>query len=225
MVGAVILALVGVVVGVGWWLGAIGAVAGAGVAWWLVHRTPDRALAAIGAVPLQGASRLENLVEGLCLANGITVPHLMVVESGARNTCVIGLAEPHASLVVTRGLLDNLGRIELEGVVARQLALIKSGHGAFGTLVAGIASVWPGAIDRLVPERSDVVADMRAVGLTRYPPGLLEALEQIETDPVLTSAPGWTRHLWIEDPVGPANGRPGSSHSPIDERLATLREL
>jgi heat shock protein HtpX len=216
---------VGVVAGVGWWLGLVGAVAGAAVAWWFVHRTPDRAIAAIGATPLRGASRLENLVEGLCLANGIPVPRLMVVESSAFNTCAIGLAEPHATLVVTRGLLDGLGRIELEAVVARQLALVKGGHAALGTLVAGVASVWSGASDRLVPERSDVVADIRAVGLTRYPPGLLDALAKIESDPVLASAPGWTRHLWIEDPVGPAAGRPGSSHSPIDERLATLREL
>ncbi len=219
------MALVGVLSGLGWWLGAVGAVAGAAVAWWFIHRTPERALAAVGAVPLADAPRIENLVEGLCLTLGTTAPRLLIIESDARNAFVVGLSEAETSLVVTRGLLDGLSRMELEAVVARQLTLVKQGHVGHGTLVAAIASLWNGAIARFVEDRADVVADIEAVGLTRYPPGLLGALESIAADNKVASAPSWTRHLWIEDPLSPAGGRPTSFHSPIDERLATLREL
>lgn len=216
-------ALIGLLSGIGWWLAIVGALLGAAVAWWMVHRTPDRVLAGVGAVPLTGASRLENLIDGLCLTNGIPLPALMVVETDARNTATVGIRGSYA-LVVTRGLLDDLSRIELEGVVARQLWLIKSGHAGMGTLVAAIAPFWAGAVERAIPPRSDVVADVDAVGLTRYPPGLLDALEKIDSSPALT-VPKWTRHLWIEDPGSPADGRTGSYHSPLDERIATLREL
>lgn len=225
LAGAVLVGLLGWLVGLRWWLAFIGAALGAGVAWWHIHRTPQRVLAAVGAADLRDAPRLENLVEGLCLSSGIAVPALRVIESPARNAFTVGLSEATTSLVVTRGLLDGLSRMELEGVVARQLWLIKHGDTDRGTLVAAIASVWAGAVDRLTDPRADVTADMEAVGLTRYPPGLLGALETIEADHVVASAPSWTRHLWIEDPVSSAGGRPSSSHSPIDERLATLREL
>lgn len=217
--------VVGWLVGIGWWMGLVGAAVGAAVAWWHVQRTPGRALAATGSVELERAPRLENLVEGLCLANGINRPKLMVIESSAMNAFTVGLSEASASLVVTRGLLEGLSRMQLEGVVARQLWLIKQGDTAAGTVVAAIGAIWGGAVERLVDRRADVVADVEAVGLTRYPPGLLGALETIDGDHMVASAPGWTRHLWIEDPVSSAGGRPSSSHSPIDERLATLREL
>lgn len=215
----------GWLIGLGWWLGLAGAVVAAAAVWWHIQRTPDRVLAAVGATDLTDASRLENLVEGLCLTNGITPPRLMVIDSSSRNILAVGVDEEGSALVVTRGLLDNLNRMELEGVVARQLWLIKHGDTAMATLVAAIAPLWSGLVDRLVASRIDVVADIEAVGLTRYPPGLVSALESIGEDHEVNSAPSWTRHLWIEDPGASAGGRPSTSHSPIDERLATLREL
>lgn len=223
-VGVVFL-LVGLLLGIGWWFGLVGLAAGAGLARLYVQRTVERVLVAVGAVPLTDAARLENLVDGLCVANGIAHPRLMVVDSPARNAAILGLTPRHSTLVVTRGLLDESTRIELEGVVARQLALVKSEHAALATVVAAIAVVWAGAPQRLLPARADLLADLDGVAYTRYPPGLIGALERIAGSTSLDSAPRWTRHLWIDDPVSPAHGRAGSFHSPIDERIATLREL
>jgi heat shock protein HtpX len=224
VVGAALAAL-GVVLGVGWWPGVLGLVIGAGLARLHVQRSVDRVVDAVGAVPLGDAPRLENVVDGLCVANGIAHPRLMVVETAARNACVLGLNQRHSTLLVTRGLLDHLSRIQLEGVVARQLALVKSGHAALATVVAAIAPVWSGAPQRLLPARADLLADLDGVGYTRYPPGLIDALQTVAAAPQIAAAPRWTRHLWIDDPVGPADGRAGSLHSTIDERIATLREL
>lgn len=225
LLGALVFGIVGLLLALGWWPALVGAVAGALLGRLLVQRAVGRIVAGIGAVPLGDAPRLENLVEGLCVANGIVRPRLVVVEAPAHNACAVGLNPRHSTLIVTRGLLDHLTRIELEGVVARELALVKSGHAALATVVAVIASFSPALAQRLLPERADVVADMAAVGLTRYPPGLLDALDKIRRDPGLDQVPRWTRHLWIEDPEGPASGRSGPFHSSIDERIATLREL
>jgi heat shock protein HtpX len=214
-----------VLVGLGWWTGAVGLVVGAGLARLHVQRSVERVVASLGAVPLADSPRVDNLVDGLCVANGIAHPRLLVVETSARNACVVGLNPRHSTLVVTRGLLEHLSRIQLEGVVARQLALVKSGHAALATVVAAITPLWSAAPQRLLPERADLLADLDGVGYTRYPPGLIDALQSVATAPQIEAAPRWTRHLWIDDPVGPADGRAGSIHSSIDERIATLREL
>ena len=73
-----------------------------------------------------------------------------------------------------------------------------------------------------------------ACQLTRYPPGLISALEKLRDDTTVThSASTATAHLWIEQPMSGVgdNGRLGSihelfdTHPPLDERIALLREL
>jgi heat shock protein HtpX len=223
--GALVLGLLGFLVGLGWWATLVGALVGAALGRLLVQRAASRIIAAVGAVPLHDAPRLENLVDGICVAKGITRPRLVVVDTPTRNACAIALNPRHSTLIVTRGLLDHLNRIELEGVAARELTLVKSGQAALATVVSVITPIWQAAAGRLIGDRADLIADLGAVGVTRYPPGLLDALDKIGADPSVPSAPRWTRHLWIEDPGAPADGRAGSFHSPIEERIATLREL
>jgi heat shock protein HtpX len=72
------------------------------------------------------------------------------------------------------------------------------------------------------------------VALTRYPPGLISALEKLrEGRTVVHSGSRATAHLWIESPVarseseGPLAwlGRLFDTHPPLDERILALREL
>lgn len=82
--------------------------------------------------------------------------------------------------------------------------------------------------------RRESLADVSACQITRYPPGLLSALEKLRDDTTVThSATSATAHLWIEQPlsgVGDA-GRLGwlhrmfDTHPPIEDRIALLREL
>ena len=57
--------------------------------------------------------RLVNLVMGLCIANGLAVPQLRVLPDPAPNAIVLGGRPDRAVLVLTRGLLELLDRIEL----------------------------------------------------------------------------------------------------------------
>lgn len=66
--------------------------------------------------------RLHNLVEGLCIAAGIPKPKVYVVEDPSPNAFATGRDPEHASIAVTRGLMEKMNRIELEGVVAHELA-------------------------------------------------------------------------------------------------------
>jgi heat shock protein HtpX len=85
-----------------------------------------------------------------------------------------------------------------------------------------------------VSRRRETLADVTAVQFTRYPPGLIGALEKLRVDSTVThSASMATAHMWIEQPLSGVNdtGRLGrfhkmfDTHPPLAERIALLREL
>jgi heat shock protein HtpX len=85
-----------------------------------------------------------------------------------------------------------------------------------------------------ISRRRESLADVSGVALTRYPPGLISALEKLKDDQtVVQSASSATAHLWIEAPVARKAdegrmawlGRLFDTHPPLDERIQALREL
>ncbi|MDH4146534.1 MAG: M48 family metalloprotease [Acidimicrobiia bacterium] len=85
-----------------------------------------------------------------------------------------------------------------------------------------------------VSRRRESLADFSAVEITRYPPGLISALEKLAADDtVVRSGSRATAHLWIEDPMAQDFGtgnwvrlnRWFNTHPPLQERIDALREL
>ena len=66
--------------------------------------------------------KLRDVVESLALGLGIPTPKIYVIEDSAPNAFATGRDPQHASIAVTRGLLDKLDRTELEGVIAHELS-------------------------------------------------------------------------------------------------------
>jgi heat shock protein HtpX len=90
------------------------------------------------------------------------------------------------------------------------------------------------AMQAAVSRRRETLADLSGVELTRYPPGLISALEKLRDDyTVVGSTSHATAHLWIEQPqaMEEEDGRISrinrmfDTHPPLDERIALLREL
>jgi len=90
------------------------------------------------------------------------------------------------------------------------------------------------AMQAAVSRRRETLADVSACQMTRYPPGLISALEKLRDDVTVThSASTATAHLWIEQPmsgVGDSGhmsrwNRMFDTHPPLEERIALLREL
>lgn len=85
-----------------------------------------------------------------------------------------------------------------------------------------------------VSRKRETLADLSGAEMTRYPPGLISALEKLKDDQTVVHAHSRaTAHLWIESPL-PANQAEGKlsrfnklfdTHPPLDERIALLREL
>lgn len=103
-----------------------------------------------------------------------------------------------------------------------------------GFAMLAIAPLFARMMQAAVSRQRETLADVSACHMTRYPPGLLAALEKLRDDTTVThSATSATAHLWIEQPLSGVGdtGRLGwlhrmySTHPPIEERIALLREL
>jgi len=90
------------------------------------------------------------------------------------------------------------------------------------------------AMQAAVSRKRETLADVSACQMTRYPPGLISALEKLRDDTTVThSATTATAHLWIEQPMSGVgdNGKLGwfnklfDTHPPLEERIALLREM
>jgi Zn-dependent protease with chaperone function len=71
--------------------------------------------------------QLTNIVEEMALAAGLPAPALLLIDSPVINAAAVGVSHGQASLLVTRGVLDQLDRAETSGVVAHLVASIGAG--------------------------------------------------------------------------------------------------
>lgn len=113
-----------------------------------------------------------------------------------------------------RGALGGGG---LGGFILMMIALI----------LAMLAPLATKLVQLAVSRQREYLADASAVQLTRYPEGLISALEKISGDQeVLEVANRATQHLYIVNPIKPFEKRANSifsTHPPIEYRIARLR--
>lgn len=83
-----------------------------------------------------------NALEGVCVAAGIDVPKLYVMDSPSPNAFATGRNPKHAAVCVTTGLLERMDYYQLEGVLAHEVAHIKN----YDILLSTVASVMIGIV-------------------------------------------------------------------------------
>jgi heat shock protein HtpX len=67
---------------------------------------------------------LYRILENLSIGAGLPMPKLYLIDEDQPNAFATGRDKNHAVVAVTRGLLERLERVELEGVIAHELAHI-----------------------------------------------------------------------------------------------------
>lgn len=109
-------------------------------AWWFSDRI---ALAMNGARELSRGELpwLQALVDQLASRAGLPRPKLYVVETPTPNAFATGRSPEHAAVAVTTGLLEQLDRRELIGVLAHELAHVKNRDTLIMTVAATLAGV------------------------------------------------------------------------------------
>jgi Zn-dependent protease with chaperone function len=203
---------------------AVVAITAAGGAWvWAT--APRTVLAALDAVPSRedDRPRLHNLVDGLCATMGLAPPAIAVVTSDVPNALALGKDARSATLVVTSGLEEALGPVELEGVLAHELVHIKRNDTVLSSVAVLVTVPWAlvrgtavgvDTVHDLVGRGREFSADQRAALVVRYPSGIGSALDTMASAPV--PAASWppsagriaalTRWLWVDPMAGPTSG-------------------
>jgi len=82
-----------------------------------------------------------NSVEGLCLASGMPMPKLYIMENSQINAFASGKNPKDSVICVTTGALETLNKQELEGVLAHELSHIANYDIRFMTLVAVLVGI------------------------------------------------------------------------------------
>jgi heat shock protein HtpX len=120
-------------------VGSLVALGVGGLSAWSSYYLGDRAvLLSTGAVPLGQAApaasdddklkyrQLENVVDEMSIAAGVPRPRIYVVPDPDPNAFATGRDPEHASIAVTKGLLDTVNREELQAVVAHELSHVRN---------------------------------------------------------------------------------------------------
>ena len=217
---------------------------------------------------------LYNIVENLCITDGLPMPKLYITPEMQINAFATGRDEKHAAVAVTAGALQKLDKNELTGVLAHELSHVKNrdilvstvaailagivalaadiflrsmffrgvsgGNNrdnqaqemffALGIVLAILAPIGTMLIQLAISRRRESLADASGVLLTRYPEGLISALQKIGADNTpMASAKDSTAHMWLDNPF---KGEHVSwwhklfmTHPPIEERIAALRAI
>ena len=83
---------------------------------------------ATGSKPLERMEnkRVYNIVENLCIANGMKMPRVFVIEDDSLNAFASGINNSTYSVSLSKGIIEKLDDDELEGVIAHELTHIRN---------------------------------------------------------------------------------------------------
>ena len=219
-----------------------------------------------GAEPIskKDAPEFYSIVESLSITAGLPMPKLYIINDSSMNAFAAGTNPENSVICATTGLLENMDKVEIEGVMAHEISHIKnydirvSMVAVALTAVIGVLSdivlrfiflndddedsknpialilglffvlISPllATITRLAISRQrEFLADATAVSLTRYPDGLISALEKLKNNKPLERQNSTTASLFISNPMKQGFfQRLFSTHPPLDDRIKRLKE-
>lgn len=189
-------------------------------------RNPQHAAIAVTTGLLDRMNRVE--LEGVVAHELSHIRNYDILVSTLAVT-LVGAVAMLADLAM-RMMWWNGGRVAREGDrrdSSNPLALL-------GLVLLVVAPLLARLMQAAVSRNRESLADVSACQMTRYPPGLIAALEKLRDDVTVThSASMATAHMWIEQPlsgVGDDGRWPRlhslfNTHPPLEERIARLKEL
>ena len=198
--------------------------------------------------------RLYNIVENLSITAGLPMPEVCIINDPAPNAFATGRDPEHAVVAATTGLLDLMNDTELKSVMAHEMSHVKNydirvSMITFGlTCVisfladAGIRMLYFGGDDRdregsglfgliailvvsLVAPLVSSITDAGSVQLTRYPAGMISALQKLDknTRPMQRQSAS-TESMYITNPLSKGFlTNLLSTHPPIEKRIERLK--
>lgn len=96
-----------------------------------------------------------------------------------------------------------------------------------GIIIALLLPLLSTLIQLAISRRREFLADATAVEITRYPQGLIRALEKISNNSTITKATEGNAHMFFSFPLPSQNflSKLFSTHPPIEDRKEAIRKL
>ncbi len=114
----------------GYFLSAIPWVLGFVALWFTIAYFNNSSMirAAVHSRPLQRREcpRIYNMVENLCMSQGMSMPAINIVEDDALNAFASGIDKRSYAVTLTTGIMERLDDDELEAVIAHELSHIRN---------------------------------------------------------------------------------------------------
>jgi heat shock protein HtpX len=93
---------------------------------WMGHGAFIRMATGSKTLERKENKRVYNLVENLCIAQGIQMPKVYIIEDDSLNAFASGINQRSYSISLSRGIINKLDDDELEGVIAHELTHIQN---------------------------------------------------------------------------------------------------
>ena len=218
-----------------------------------VYFNADRiALGLVGAeeLPVGKAPALHSMVESLAARAGVLKPKLYLLPDGHPRALAAGRGPTASALVVSNGLLAAASPAELEGIIAHELAHIRSRDVLVQTAAVVLAAAlveasriggWlqrallfvlgpiaAASVHLLLSPKREFEADRAAAAFCGSPHGLADALIRLEQTAELVefSASPATEPLYTINPFAEEGlATLFVTHPPVGERVSRLRAL
>jgi len=112
--------------------------------WGAYYGSDKLVITMTGAKELQESDnpKLFGLVQEVCIASGLPMPKVSMVNDDAPNAFATGRNPEHALIAFTSGILNVMDRDELQGVIAHEMSHVANRD----TLVSAVAATTAGAI-------------------------------------------------------------------------------
>ena len=197
---------------------------------------------ATGSEPLSRMEnkRVYNLVENLCMSQGMKMPKINIINDDSLNAFASGINERTYTVSLSRGIIDKLNDQELEAVIAHELSHIRNKDVQNNTaiiivlvmVVAAIGYFFSMLMRFAISRKREYLADAGAAEMTKNPLALASALRKISADPDIEAVKREdVAQLFIQHPGQQAksalNGLSGlfATHPPIEKRIQVLEQF
>lgn len=98
--------------------------------WFLIAYFANTSIinSATGARPLERKEnkRIYNLVENLCMSQGMTMPKINIIDDDSLNAYASGINKNSYTVTLSKGIIEKLNDEELEAVIAHELSHIRN---------------------------------------------------------------------------------------------------
>lgn len=152
-------------------------------------------------------ARTQNLVDGICQKEGVDIPQLLVYDDPSINSLLLVFSKK-TCIILTKGAVELLNRIELEAIIAYQIGRLKSNICSIQLLSVTANKLAKYLIYlRPIAEKLNISfgidPELEALRITKYPPGLIEVFRKSKQEPPISLPSEFSSEygcLWMIQP-------------------------